>query len=293
MRAFLYALAFCCALTGAVHAQGGMMPGPGTPHAALVVGGPCDLVTFKGWYGLRACGTANKTGTQKAVNIQRSSDSTTTDILILSSGDLDVATAITFCAATTCTVQKLYDQSGNGQDLPSPHGLILLPTGCTDVTKTYCLAGGLGYHNGTITSTLITYMEVVGAQYAAFATNQNWLATDAGANPPSMGNGPSSSNSIYCYSGAVLAATAANSSGHVVQCGFGTSGVTSVDNVDTTGSTGAPVSVTSFQFGNSFGGAGGSQNLYEAGFAASIPSSGARTAVCHDAYVYWGTGTSC
>ena len=41
----------------------------------------------------------------------------TTDIGMLSDGYADIATQDTFCGGTVCTVSKLYDQSGNGNDL--------------------------------------------------------------------------------------------------------------------------------------------------------------------------------
>jgi hypothetical protein len=84
--------------------------------------GPGDLVAgASGWFGLRAYSAAVAAGgTQKAINIRRTSDSASMEILILPSGDLDVATATTFCNATTCFVTKAYDQSGNGKDATQP-----------------------------------------------------------------------------------------------------------------------------------------------------------------------------
>ena len=78
--------------------------------------GPGDIVSGAiAWYGLRAYSAAvAATGTQKAIKIRRASDNTTMDILILTSGALDTATASTFCASTTCRVTEAYDQTGNG-----------------------------------------------------------------------------------------------------------------------------------------------------------------------------------
>ena len=56
--------------------------------------GPGDIVSgATAWYGLRAYNLAYTTGTNKAINIRRASDNTTMDIVILTSGDLDTATA--------------------------------------------------------------------------------------------------------------------------------------------------------------------------------------------------------
>jgi hypothetical protein len=81
--------------------------------------GPGDLVSgARAWYGLRAYNAAvAATGTQKAINVIRASDSATQDILILTNGNLDVASAAAFGAATTLKVVIWYDQSGNGNDV--------------------------------------------------------------------------------------------------------------------------------------------------------------------------------
>ena len=69
--------------------------------------GPGDIVSGAiAWYGLRAYNLAYTTGTNKAINIRRASDNTTTDIVILTSGALDIATAATFCASRRATSQS-------------------------------------------------------------------------------------------------------------------------------------------------------------------------------------------
>lgn len=80
---------------------------------AAVYAGPLDVVPATAgtmWYGLRASRLA-AIGTN-AVRLVRASDSTETNIVTLADGSLDVATATTFCAATTCKAVTLYDQSG-------------------------------------------------------------------------------------------------------------------------------------------------------------------------------------
>lgn len=65
--------------------------------------GPGDIVsgaTF--WGGLRAySGAVAATGTQKSVNVRRASDNSAQDILILTSGALDTASALTFAGTDT------------------------------------------------------------------------------------------------------------------------------------------------------------------------------------------------
>lgn len=50
--------------------------------------------------------------------IVRGSDAATTDISALSNGQVNQSAITTFCAATTCNYSKIYDQAGNGNDLP-------------------------------------------------------------------------------------------------------------------------------------------------------------------------------
>jgi hypothetical protein len=52
----------------------------------------------------------------KCVNVRRLSDNTATDIGFLSSGAIDMPTALTFGAGTMLFVTKWYDQSGGGHD---------------------------------------------------------------------------------------------------------------------------------------------------------------------------------
>jgi Alpha-L-arabinofuranosidase B, catalytic len=82
--------------------------------------GPGDVLSgARAWYGLSAYSAAvAATGTQKAVNVRRSSDNTTADILILTTGLLDIATATTFAAGSNLFATKWYDQSGNANDIP-------------------------------------------------------------------------------------------------------------------------------------------------------------------------------
>lgn len=68
--------------------------------------GPGDIVSgATAWYGLRGYSAAvAATGTQKAINVRRQSDNATSDIVILTNGNLDVATAASFAGTdATCT----------------------------------------------------------------------------------------------------------------------------------------------------------------------------------------------
>ena len=55
--------------------------------------------------------------------VTRASDKTTADIGLLPDGYANAATQDTFCANTSCTITKIYDQSANHNDLtPAPPG---------------------------------------------------------------------------------------------------------------------------------------------------------------------------
>ncbi|HTI27960.1 MAG TPA: arabinofuranosidase catalytic domain-containing protein [Kutzneria sp.] len=55
--------------------------------------------------------------------IQRNSDKKTLDIGVLAAGGVaDSAPQVTFCASTSCTITKIYDQSTNHNDLPISWG---------------------------------------------------------------------------------------------------------------------------------------------------------------------------
>lgn len=110
MRALLAALALLAGLLSA-SAYPLVPSNPGaadTPTSTYV--GPGDIKTLTYFWGLQGATQASALAGQRAVNIRRASDNTTADITILSTGNLDVATAATFCTATTCFVKTLYEQ---------------------------------------------------------------------------------------------------------------------------------------------------------------------------------------
>jgi hypothetical protein len=89
------------------------MQGPGGWNAAtsIVYTGPGDQQAFTVWYGLRCYSTATATGSQKAVTVRAASGpnaTTSTDIVCLTNGTLDVASAETFSGTdATCTASSI------------------------------------------------------------------------------------------------------------------------------------------------------------------------------------------
>src|SRR3954462_605040 len=122
MKKLSLALAFLACLwpplIGGAFAQGGMGPGPGTPHT---VGGgytgPGDVVSGAfAWFGLRGYTAAYSTGSNPAVDLVDQAGANPITINILSNGRLDVASInswVTANSVSTIKVAKLYDQSGN------------------------------------------------------------------------------------------------------------------------------------------------------------------------------------
>ncbi|ROW06773.1 hypothetical protein VMCG_04140 [Cytospora schulzeri] len=88
---------------------------------SLVAAGPCDIYSSGG----TPCVAAHSTTralyddySGELYQVQRGSDSTTTDISPLTAGGVaDAAAQDTFCADTTCVITIIYDQSGNGNHL--------------------------------------------------------------------------------------------------------------------------------------------------------------------------------
>ena len=87
---------------------------------------PCDIYAAGG----TPCETAHSTTRAlfAAYNgplyqVQRASDSSTSNIGLLAAGGVaNAAPQVSFCAGTTCTITKIYDQTANHNDLPISWG---------------------------------------------------------------------------------------------------------------------------------------------------------------------------
>jgi hypothetical protein len=82
--------------------------------------GPCDIYAAAN----TPCGAAHSTVralyssySGPLYQVQRSSDKSTKDIMVLANGFADSATQDSFCSGTTCTIPIIYDQSPNGNHL--------------------------------------------------------------------------------------------------------------------------------------------------------------------------------
>ena len=101
------------------------MSSPGAASAQETAPRPCDLFASA-----TPCVAAISTTralysayTGPLYQVTRQSDRTRTDIGLLPGGYANAAAQDTFCASTTCTITRLYDQSPNHNDLtPAPPG---------------------------------------------------------------------------------------------------------------------------------------------------------------------------
>jgi len=201
-------------------------------------------------YGLDSTGTITRAygfrrlltsySTNKLIRLVRASDSTQSDIGFLAGGALDVATATTFCAATTCKVVTMYDQSGNAGDW----------TQGTDANRPAYTANCLGTSPcATFTAgsqTLVAAANVTPATgVASFSVVANrsvgtgacaWLRENAGNNR--LGARAATANQLTLTGGSsgTVNAAATDAAWHAIQAVLnGTSSVVGVDGTETTG----------------------------------------------------------
>jgi hypothetical protein len=213
------------------------IPFPIFPGAAGTPG-PRDITTgWLGWWGLRAFSLAvAATGTQKCVNVRRASDNTTLDILILTTGFIDVGTLATFIASTTGFVTKIYDQSGGGLDASNA---------TAGQQPQILLTGGPGTGNpsikfvGSSSQRLSTTGSIVpSTTTGSYSFVSERVGAGGGVDPVLFSSAAGhcghgfSANQVYNYSGAVLEITAPDGAWHAVNCTQASPSTNSTNNVD-------------------------------------------------------------
>lgn len=188
--------------------------------------GPLDIVgSATSCWSLRACSGAIATaGTQKLINLERTSDSQTCDFLVASnggigtsancSGSFGTGTLASFCNATTCELATVYDQVAGSNAVsanPSTH-VVLTQSGIGSLPVVTSTGGGGNVYlkTGTIS-----------------AVNQPYSWSFAGQNTSSLGypfGGTSPGNSVGQFDPSV-----ANTVGYTA--GSNSSTVTQTDGV--------------------------------------------------------------
>lgn len=166
--------------------------------AAVTYQGPGDIVSgATAWYGLRAYNAAYATGSNNAINVRRASDNSTSNIVILANGKLDIATANTFAgvdatASATATASTTLNLTSASS---TPHvGSTITGTGVTQpcyIVSVGSFAGGTGTVVVNAAQTLAAVS--ISMQYALFVTeaydqsgNNYHLTQSTAANQPQL-----------------------------------------------------------------------------------------------------------
>lgn len=299
LRIFLalwLALAPASAWAGSVSLLGVGKP----PTAAAAYTGPGDIVSGAAyWYGLRGYSAAYASpGTNCAVDIEdQSGANPLTCIHILSNGNLDVATIITWVAAhsvTTIKISQLYDQTGNGIHLVQ----------ATLANMPVLVLSGLGSlplisFTGSSTQVLQSSFNAAPTEAQPFTmsavfknTNSSyaggWFAASSGSGSMFLGNNGANTVDLQC--GSDTATTATDNAFHSVQAvGNGASSTVKIDSgsLNTvsagTSSAGQTIILGGDQFSNRMTG-----NILEAGLWPSAISSANQTSLSSNQHTYWG-----
>jgi hypothetical protein len=249
------------------------------------------------WWGLRGYNAAVSNGTTKAVNIRRASDNTTQDFVILSNGSLDVASIATFISGTTGFVTKLYDQTGNGNDLVQAtaakqpqiflNAIGSLPVAYANgaIPQWVQTAGGFSLNQPD--STALVYFD------NNTASNAGVAATGTGASVQSVGVASPSAGNVYIYAGTVLSVASTQGAWHSLQGLYNsTSSKLNLDNVLTTGDVGTGNISTSTEelFASSNGNFPFTGYILESGWWGGDQSS-QFSALYSNQSSYWGYGS--
>jgi hypothetical protein len=263
--------------------------------------GPGDVVGgATAWYGLRAYNAAYAAAGGNAINIRRTSDSTTADIKVLPTGSLDVATATTFCASTTCYVTKWYDQSGANYCTGSVSCNAIQGTAGSQPQLLFNCVGALPciYFSGSKTMTTVNSSSM--AQPISFSEvveRTGNFSTEGDILDFYTSSGISSffyqQNQIGISAGSSIGvATAADSVLHAVE--LVVNGNQSVINVDGTAS-GVSTETNATSPPAAFSPSSHLMTGYvnEAGFWRVSFTSLAQTTLCHNQRLYWGTTGTC
>jgi hypothetical protein len=215
---FIRALVFSLALFPALaNAQGGMMPGPGTPASSgASYQGPGDVVASATAWGscARAYNAAYANGTNPLCDLKDKTTGTVAvcTLRVLTTGFADLAG--TYCAGSTtpsaacaaaaggsCLISKVYDQTGNGNDFvqatPSTMPAIVfaavnsLPAINCGTTGTTLLVATAATFSTTNFSQSAVYIRTTGtALGGAFGSvSTGGLGSGSGANLAAINNG--------------------------------------------------------------------------------------------------------
>lgn len=270
--------------------------------------GPGDKVSYTAWWGLRGYSQAfAQPGTGIAIRIVRDSDSTETDIVILSDGNLDVAAADSFCSATTCKVRTIYDQTAGGacsgscdlvQATAGNRPLLVLTGGGGSGTRPYlqcgpsqggCELASVGTYTADASNLLsISY---VGLRVGAGAATNRLVGNQAANAIGVIGGVPD----VWGVSGVGNSAGTDDAwhatNGTITDVAFDT--INNTDGSETSG-TGTVNNTAGVWKVMDMIGTAATLRFGEAGFQDDANwSAASRTSLCHNQRLYWGIAGTC
>lgn len=276
--------------------------------------GPGDLGvgTAYAWWGLRAYNAAYATAGSPAIVLCTPADATCDTIDVASNGSLAPGLITTLgCNNTTtiCLIKEWFDQSGSSncsgacnvsQTTYTQQAELFVPgagNGCPQTTD-YCavFAPNDYYDSANVASTQAQPISLyaVDIRTGAFTSITHMLYQDG----LDFGwNGSANTGRLYANGSAAATATISDSSWHV-EAGLasGTSTYLEIDGVaGSTANSGTMGITSSNPFIISSNEVSGylTGKFVEGGYWATSWSSGNFTSICHNAYAYWGTSTSC
>jgi hypothetical protein len=291
--------------------------GLGAPVAPTGYQGVGDKASgWNAWYScVRAYNAAFATGSNASCNLSRASDSHTCDVLIATSGTWgitanctpsgDNGTAVaTWCAATTCSVVEMYDQTGNGNhqlQSTAANQFTVAPAGSCFATATFgqCLASANQFYSSSsgLTFGFPYSFTIVAEIVTGSGTFQTGIGMDANAGVLYV-TCSSLNTSNMMYAGSIVCEPPSPAAAGTMKA---VQGVASASNtcqlnengVDITGiacGTNTPTAqkIVIFQFGGS--GQVSDGYFSEGGMIESALTLTQRTNICKNQQAYYGAG---
>lgn len=274
---------------------------PTTAAVAPYVG-PGDLNTYRFWSGLRAYSFA-KLG-NRAANVCNVADAACVDMVTDAVTGALVVTTVggSSCSVVVCTVKILYDQTGN--NLCSSGGAACDLSQATIANRPQLIVAdsitgkpALKFtgspqelrnvapptQNQPLTMSLVANDTNTAAQQTGYSLLSDFR----------IGYNNAGSNTVFCYAGAVLSATATDGAWHGIQAVFNNAGSPQGDcNVDGTAHTGSDGAGNWTGASINLGSKGASEyftgSITQAGMVASALSGAQSTALSANNKAFWG-----
>jgi hypothetical protein len=317
MRTVISVISLCLALCWSAQAQQNIVGSGvyGDAKTTSAYTGPGDIVAYTAWYGFRAYNAAKANAGANVAIFRRSSDSTTCTGVLVASGALDLVGTYcsgstnlsTFCAnaAGSCFITTLFDQTAGNKcggaacDIVQTTAANQPPAifSCLGTFVCYDLTAGtigLVSANNFTPSTAVQTITAVGNRIDTAAINEGLLASNgSGNNRLGTASGGTTWTIKGGTSGTITSGALTSNAFHVANGVF--NGASSVLNTDGTDVTGTVTANTTAGAPQSIAAAGAThERVLEVGFIDNVAlTSGQRTSLCHNAFTYWGTATSC